>query len=63
MILRHKTKMGTHRKKTNLIKELNDCKTLDELKLVWEKNKHLHSAEAFCKAKENKKEKLLKNGK
>lgn len=47
---------------TNLIevvKQINDCKTLDELKAVWTNNKDLQASEAFKKATENKKKDLM----
>lgn len=44
----------------NAIKEVNDCKTLDDLQAIWSKHKNLQVSEAFIKAKENKKIELNK---
>jgi hypothetical protein len=44
----------------NAIKEINDCKTLEELQSIWSKHKNLQVSEAFSKAKENKKLELNK---
>lgn len=43
----------------NAIKEINDCKGLEELQAVWIKYKSLQTAEIFVKAKEAKKAKFI----
>lgn len=47
----------------NVIKEINECKTLDELMKIWTNNKQLQVSEAFMKAKDNKKKELANTSK
>lgn len=42
----------------NVIKQMNECTTLDDVKKVWTDNKQFQTSEAFIKAKDNKKKEL-----
>lgn len=42
----------------NVIKQMNECKTLEDVKKVWTDNKQFQTSEAFIKAKDNKKKEL-----
>lgn len=42
----------------NVIKQMNESKTLDDVKKVWTDNKQFQTSEAFIKAKDNKKKEL-----
>lgn len=44
---------------TEVIKKVNDCKSLEEMTAIWNEHKHLHTAEIFTKVMAEKKKSFI----